>query len=143
MMQRYSHDIVIDLPVACALPMFTPKGEEAWVPGWQPDYVWPESGEIGEEMIFTTGEGSEKTFWLCLRWQPDQGHVRYHRLTPESRVAFVDVRCRPEGEDRTRVSVGYEILALTDHGRAYLEDLSERAFAEMIDQWADLIKKSA
>jgi hypothetical protein len=60
-----------------------------------------------------------------------------------SRVAFVDVRCRPEGEDRTRVSVGYEILALTDHGRAYLEDLSERAFAEMIDQWADLIKKSA
>lgn len=141
MRQDYSHEITVDLPVSKAFPMFTPKGEEAWVPGWKPTYIWPETGETCEEMIFTTGEGDEKTFWICLKWQPDQWHVRYHRLTPGSRVAFVDVRCHPAGQDRTRVRVTYQIQALSDHGRSYLEDLSESAFVKMIDGWSDLIQE--
>ena len=141
MKKDYSHEIIVDLPVSRAFPMFTPKGEEAWVPGWKPTYVWPETGETCEEMIFTTGEGDEKTFWVCLKWQPDKWHVRYHRLTPKSRVAFVDVQCRPDGQDRTRVRVAYELQALSDHGRSYLEEMSESGFARMIDGWSDLIKK--
>lgn len=141
MKKDFSHEIIVDLPVSQAFPMFMPKGEEAWVPGWEPTYVWPETGETCDEMIFTTGEGNEKTFWICLKWQPEQWHVRYHRLTPTSRVAFVDVRCHPDGEDRTLVRVAYEIQALSDHGRLYLEDMSENGFASMIDEWSHLIKK--
>ena len=141
MHKEYAHEIIVDLPISQAFPMFTPKGEEAWVPGWKPTYIWPKSGETCEEMVFKTGQGDEETFWTCLTWQPDQAHARYHRLTPASRVAFIDVRCRPDGRDRTRVRVAYEILALSDHGRSYLDDLSEGAFAAMIDGWSDLIRE--
>ena len=94
-------------------------------------------------MIFTTGDGEEKTFWTCLSWQPDQFHVRYLRMMPASRVAFVDVQCVLDGPARTRVQVGYQIQALTAHGEAYLKDFSQSVFASSIDDWADLIRAMA
>ncbi len=139
MNKNYHHEIVVDRTVSETFPLFTPKGEEAWVPGWKPVYVRPETGETCEEMIFTTGEGDEKTYWTCLKWQPDQWHVRYLRLTPVSRIAFVDVLCKPEAHDRTRVRVSYQVQALSDHGRSYLESLSQSDFAKSIDEWSDLI----
>ncbi len=66
--------------------------------------------------------------------------MRYLRLTPTSRVAFVDVQCRPEGPDRTRVRVTYQMQALSDHGRSYLEDFTESEFVKSIDEWSGLIQ---
>ncbi len=143
MKNDYSHEIVVDRPVSEAFPLFTPKGEEAWVPGWNPTYIQPETGETCAEMIFTTGEGDEKTFWTCLSWQPDQWHVRYLRLTPASQVAFVDVQCRPDGPDRTRIRVAYQVHAISDHGRSDLEGLTESEFAKSIDEWSDMIRAKA
>lgn len=143
MRRDYSHEIIVDRPITEAFALFTPKGEEAWVPGWEPTYLRPDTGETCEEMIFATGEDEEKTFWACLKWQPENWHVRYLRLTPASRVSFVDVRCQPEGDDRTRVRVVYQMQALTSSGRSYLSDLSESAFAGMIDEWSNLIQRSA
>lgn len=139
MRKDYSHEITVGLPLAEAFPLFTPKGEEDWVPDWVPTYLRPETGETCEEMIFTTGEGDEKTFWTCLKWRPEEGHVRYFRLTPASRVAIVDVRCMPVGDAATRVTVGYEMQALTDAGRDYIAATSDGDFASMIDQWPELI----
>ena len=143
MKRDYSHEIIVDRPVAEAFPLFTPKGEEALVPGWNPTYVRPETGETCEEMVFTTGEGDEKTFWTCLSWRPEQWHVRYLRLTPTSRVVFVNVQCRPDGPDRTRVRVAYEMQALTDEGRSYLDGLTESQFAESIEGWSHMIRAMA
>lgn len=143
MRKVYSHGIAVDRPVDEAFPLFTPKGEEAWVPGWQPTYLRPQTGETCEEMIFLTGEGAETTYWTCLAWQPEQWHVRYFRLTPGSRVAFVDVQCRPDGADRTHVNVVYDTLALSDDGRAWLDALDEAAFARTIDAWSDQIRALA
>jgi len=137
--REYSHEITVDRPLSEALPLFTPKGEETWVPGWEPDYISPETGETCEEMLFVTSHGDETTFWTCLDWQPNEGHVRYHRLTPGSRVGFVDVQCRTEGPDITNVRVVYQLHALSDSGRTYLNEMTRYAFAEMIDQWAQLI----
>ncbi len=61
---------------------------------------------------------------------------------PGSRFAFVDVRCRPDGENRTRVNVSYEIQSLTEAGEAWLEAFNEDAYSEMIDEWSDLIRRS-
>ena len=143
MQKDYCHEITVDRPVSEAFPLFTPKGEETWVPGWKPTYLGPDTGKTCEEMIFTTGEGDEETFWTCLKWQPENWHVRYLRLTPKSRVSFVDVQCEPEGADRTRVRVVYQMRALSPSGRAYMSDLSESDFAAMIDEWPHLIEKMA
>ena len=139
MHKQFSHEIRISAPVTEAFPLFTPKGEEAWVPGWAPRYLQPEDGETRADMVFTTGAGEEETVWTCLAWQPADWHARYLRVTPSSRVAFVDVRCRPDGAAHTRVTVSYRMIALTDPGRRYIEAMTPARFARMIDDWSALI----
>jgi len=53
------------------------------------------------------------------------------------------VTCQPEGAGRTRVRVGYEMRALSPEGRAYISELSDDAFADMIDEWTQLIDRMA
>ncbi len=138
MRQEFSHEIRVALPVEEAFPLFTPKGEEAWVPGWRPDYLWPACGDTCADMVFATGSGDEATLWTCLEWQPERHHVRYLRTTPGSRVAFVDVRCRPDG-DGTAVRVAYAYVPLSEAGKTFIAAITERSFAATIDEWAVLI----
>ena len=139
MRTEFHHEIRIPLAIGEAFPLFTPKGEELWVPGWKPDYISPASGETCEEMIFATDHGNESTLWTCLQWRPDQHHVRYLRTTPGSRAAFVDVRCLPDGPVRTLVRVSYTYVALSESGRAAIASMSRGSFSAMIDEWATLI----
>lgn len=139
MRAEFRHEIVLDLPVEEALPLFTPRGEERWVPGWRPRYILPATGETCEEMLFTTDMDGETTFWTCLKWQPADGHARYLRITPGSRISIVDVTCQAEGPSRSLVSVSYEHFALTDGGKAYIAAISPASFEQAIDGWVDLI----
>lgn len=143
MRKRYSHEIIVDRPVRDAFPLFTPKGEEDWVPGWKPDYFTPEDGATEKEMLFATGHGAERTWWTCLEWEPERHHVRYLRLTPDNRVAFVDVTCRMRDAHSTGVTVGYDIQALGPAGEQYIAGLSDADFAAMIGEWPELIEKAA
>ena len=126
---KHSHEITVDLALTDAMPLFTPKGEEAWVPGWAPVYVKPASGETCKEMLFVTDHDGEKTYWTCMDWQPEEGHVRYLRSTPGSRTGFVDVQCRQIDAGTTAVRVTYELYALTDEGQAYIDATTDDKFA--------------
>lgn len=136
------HTIEIDRPIDRVFPLFTPKGEEAWAPGWAPEYLHPADGEIAEGMVFRTFHDDETTLWGCVLWRPEAHHVRYARVTPTSRFGFVDVVCRAIGPERTEVAVGYDHTALTAAGEAYLADLDETRFAAMIGGWRAEIEAS-
>lgn len=142
MRKRFSREIVVDRPVGEAFPLFTPKGEEGWVPGWKPDYFAPDSGETQKDMLFATGKGDERTWWTCLEWEPDRHHVRYLRLTPGNRAAFVEVNCRARDPRSTEVTVSYDIQALGSAGETYVADMTDADFAAMIGQWPVLIEKA-
>jgi len=139
MYREYAHEITLDCPPSEAMPLFTPKGEEAWVPDWKPDYITPDTGETCKEMLFITSHGDEATYWTCMDWQPEDGHVRYLRLTPASRIGFVDVLCQADGSDKTRVRVTYQLHALSSSGHTYLTEMTQDVFAKMIDEWEQLI----
>ena len=143
MRKQYRHEIVVDRPVDEAFPLFTPRGEESWVPGWRPDYFAPEDGETQKDMLFATGEGNERTWWTCLAYEPEKHRVRYLRLTPESRAAFVEVRCKAHDVGSTMVTVGYDMQALGPSGDAYIETMTDAAFAAMIGDWPRLIESAA
>ncbi|MFZ2103200.1 MAG: hypothetical protein WAU86_21815 [Oricola sp.] len=143
MRRAFSHEIVIGRPLETAFPLFTPKGEEDWVPGWRPDYFAPEDGKTGKDMLFATGEGTERTWWTCLEWRPEEHRVRYLRLTPDSRAAFVSVSCRARDAQSTLVTVGYDIQSLGPAGDAYIAAMSDDAFAAMIGEWPALIGRMA
>jgi hypothetical protein len=143
MRRAFRHDIAVDLPIDKAFPLFTPKGEENWVPDWKPDYFAPENGEIQKDMLFATGTGDERTWWTCLAYEPEACHVRYLRLTPDSRAAFVDVTCRARDARSTLVTVRYDIQSLGPSGEAYIASMTKEAFAGMIGEWPGQIGRMA
>ena len=134
-----SHSITRAKPIAEAFPLFTPKGEIAWAPGWDPEFLHPASGETEAGMVFTTAADGVTTLWACTDWAPHEHRVRYARVTPGNRFGFVDVRCTAIG-GHTRVDVGYQYTALSAKGEAYLAALTPDAFASMIDEWKRLIE---
>ena len=56
---------------------------------------------------------------------------------------WIKVGAKPEEPGRTRVRVSYQVQALSDDGRSYLESLTESQFAKSIDEWSDLIQAMA
>lgn len=139
MTRTFTHEITLHLPIDQAFTLFTPKGEEAWVPGWEPEYISPPTGETEAEMLFTTGTGKDKTFWTCMQWEPDLHHTRYLRITPEARAAFVDVQCVATSDTETSVTVSYTLSGLSKAGQAFIDATTQEYYAAMIDEWEMLI----
>ena len=131
-----SHRIVVDAPAAQAFMFFTPAGEELWVDHWQPHYLQPADGATCAGMVFTTGEGDERTIWCLADFDRERLRSRYVRTTPASRSGTVDIECEALGDDRTQVTVRYEMTALDPQGEASLEAYRGAAFESMIDGWA-------
>jgi hypothetical protein len=134
-----THAIIIPLPVASAFPLFTPTGEMDWIPGWRPTFIHPADGTMEEGMVFTTGEGTEETFWSCIEWAPETHRVRYARVTPSSRFVHVAVEGVALGPDSTRIEVRYEMTALTATGEALLDRTTPEAFSATIEGWKTLL----
>jgi hypothetical protein len=131
----------LDLPRERAFEFFTPEGERAWAPGWDPRYLHPADGHAEVGMVFTTSL-SEETVWMMLRYEPAAGRVEYLRLTPGSRLGVVRVQCTPLSPGRTQVDVSYELTALTEAGNAAIRALDERAFSAFIAGWPEAINRA-
>ncbi|MGF6415865.1 SRPBCC family protein [Paraburkholderia sp. MM5482-R1] len=131
-----SHRIVVDAAVDQAFMFFTPAGEELWVDGWKPTYVYPRDGRTESGMVFITGQGDELTIWTLADFDSKAHRSRYLRCTPASRTSLVDVRCVAIDQARTEVWVSYELTALNAAGEQAIEDFVGERFAAMIDDWA-------
>jgi len=120
-------------------PLFTPEGERMWVPGWQPQYLHPDRPSNEAGAVFRTNHGGEETIWLVIRYAPDEGIATYGRFTPGSRLGTVHVECAEESPSDTRVTVTYELTALSEGGTEVLQALTAEAYASMLDHWRELI----
>jgi MOSC domain-containing protein YiiM len=132
----------VGLPVADAFPFFTPDGERLWVPGWDPEYLHPQSGEQGAGAIFETTHNHEHTLWLVLRLSPDAGVAEYARITPGSRRGIVRVSAEPAGPSSTRVTVTYDLTAISDDGDRTLRALTAERFGAMVAEWESRIARA-
>lgn len=130
-----THRICIAAPVAQCHRFFTPAGEELWVDGWEPTYIYPKDGRTQGGMIFTTGESDDFTIWNLVDFDTTRYYSRYARVTPALRTGTVEVRCEAISQDMSGVEITYKLTALTRKGEASLDGFVGEAFAEMIDGW--------
>jgi hypothetical protein len=114
---------------------FSPEGERAWAPGWQPEYLHPRSGSPVPGLVFRTAAGGEHTVWLLLRYDRTTCEAEYVRVVPGSRIGTVEVRCRQAAEHATEVTITYRLTALAEAGNETLSRFSEDAFARMLEEW--------
>lgn len=131
-----SHRIFVNAPADKACMFFTPAGEELWVDGWAPRYVYPVDGTTRQGMVFCTGQGPDLTVWTLLEFDRDAMRSLYLRCTPATRTGTVEVVCSALAASRTQVDVTYTLTALSPQGEVVLEAFEGPAFASMIEGWA-------
>lgn len=137
-----STTIRLPLEPAEALLLFTPEGERAWVPGWDPEPVHAPDGSLSREgAVFRTTHGGEETVWLVLRVDARRGAADYVRMTPGNRLGTVHVRCTDDGRGGSNVEVGYRLTALSRAGEEALDAITREAFEAEIRGWQDAIEK--
>lgn len=135
------HGFRLPLRAARAFQCFTPEGERAWAPGWDPEFLHPADGALRLGTAFLTREDGEPapTIWLVTALDPAGLRVSYARVTPASRIGLVRVAVTPETEEACRVEVSYVFTALTAAGNAYLAGLTEERYRAFIDSWREAI----
>jgi hypothetical protein len=121
---KLSGTIHVPLPSDEAAALFTPEGEKAWVPGWDPHHHGP--------TVFATDHGGADTLWVITDQTPRR--LRCARVTPGVHAGTVEVRCRPDG-DVTEAEVTYDLTAL----RPDALDHFAAGFDAMLAEWERMI----
>jgi hypothetical protein len=126
----------LDAPCARAFPMFTPLGERAWAPGWEPELL---SGNEDRGSVFRTRAHGVETLWIVADYRPAEGRVSYARLKQGSNFGIVDVECR-EAKGGSEVTVSYTLTGVTPEGDASVREFLDAAhYDAFIREWRDAI----
>jgi len=126
-----------DLPCGVdeAFPLFSPEGERAWAPGWNPKAVFPETIAFAPNTIFRQGEGVDEAVWTILQVDSGEHKAEYFRVAPASHTARISVNVEAIGPDRSHVEVSYDVTGFGPDGEHALEGFSERAYGERMRDW--------
>lgn len=122
-----------------AFPLFSPLGEQAWVPGWDPELIHPAGIDWAEGLIFRTREELGDAIWVVTRLDRAARHVEYHRLEPGRYVAHITVDCRAVSDRLTDVTVTYAFVGLSESGNADIGAMTEMAYADKMARWSQMI----
>jgi len=77
--------------------LFSPLGEKAWVPGWDPELLYPPGAAWERAQIFRTREKHGEAVWVVTLLDRSRLEVEYHRVEAGRWVARVRVSCSPQG----------------------------------------------
>ena len=124
-------------PAGEVFPLVCPVREKEWLDGWEYEMIYSESGYAEEGCIFTTQHpGQPETIWTITRHDPEALAVDFLIVTPGLRVGRLQVRLSDNGDGTTRQAVTYTFTALSEQGKATLDDhFSQRGFEHDMHLW--------
>jgi hypothetical protein len=119
-----------------AFRLFSPEGERAWVPGWNPDLLFPTGVDWAEGQLFCTREEYGDAIWIVSRLDMSNWNVLYYRVEPGRYVARIEVRVLPYDRVDSQVSIVYSFVGLSEAGNDDIEAMSQSAYDEKMKRWS-------
>ncbi|TDD68854.1 SRPBCC family protein [Actinomadura darangshiensis] len=137
---RLTGRLTVALPPDEAFRLFTARGEQAWVPRWEPHFPAAVTDDAEPGTVFQTHAHDETTTWIVVDSTPGR-HIRYARVTPNTSAGTVTVTLTESG-DHTEVAVTYELTALTETAA---DDLSRFAddYPTFLTTWQTAIAEAS
>ena len=124
-------------PIAKVFPLFEPTGERAWAPGWEPQVVYPPSGDARNGTVFLTydGHGKNETYWTIVEYDAQRHRITYINVIPNYQVRRITVECRETAADQTDATVSYGYTGTTPHGNDDVVKQTEDSYAAKMQHW--------
>jgi hypothetical protein len=137
---RLTGTIRVPLPPKDAIALFTPTGERAWAPGWNPQFPSPVTDDTEPGTVFQTDHASRRSTWTVTRHDPATT-IQYATTTPGDRAGLVTVACAPGQDHTTIATVNYDLTALTPQANADLDRFAAH-YPSFLDQWQHAIAQA-
>jgi hypothetical protein len=134
--RRLTGRIQVALPPGEAFRLFTPGGEQDWVPGWHPRFPAPAADDTEPGTVFETSGHGQHTIWLVTDRQPGQ-RISYARVTPGVQAGTVTVALGAAGP-HSEVEVTYDLTALTPAAGHKLTEFAD-GYPAYLQSWQDAI----
>ena len=116
--------------------LICPVREAEWLYGWDYELIYSVSGVAEEGCVFTSSQkGEQNTIWLISRRDEDKKEIEFSRITPESRVAKLNISVEDADDGTSLVNITYVITALNESGNQFLEALTVAKFNENMKFW--------
>ena len=138
--QRLTGRIRVGLPPAEAFRLFTPRGEQDWVHGWDPHFPSPASDDTEPGTVFETSGHGQRTVWVVTDRQAGR-RISYARMTPGDRAGTVTVTLSPAGQHgvASDVEVTYQLTALSDAAQPALREFAGD-YPAFLQSWQEGIR---
>ncbi|MFD0683785.1 SRPBCC family protein [Actinomadura fibrosa] len=136
--RRLTGRLRVALPPEEAFGLFTPRGEERWVPGWRPRF--PAGDDGGPGTVFETVHDGETTTWVVLVHEPGR-RLSYARVTPGHRAGTVTVVLTGDGDGGSDVEVSYDLTALTADAERALDGFAA-GYPAFLRSWEGAIQST-
>ena len=134
-------DFILSAPPDKVFGFFSPLGEKLWVPGWNPELLYPPEAEWERGQIFRTQEERGAAIWVISALDRQRHQVEYHRVEAGRYVARVSVRCKQSGAGNSEVEVTYTFIGLSDAGNRDIAEMSATAYREKMERWRGWIEQ--
>ncbi len=133
--QTLKGKIILEDSIDRVFGLFSPLGEKLWVPGWDPELLYPEGAEWEEGMLFRTREETGDAVWVISRLNRVSHEVSYHRVEPNRYVARVDVECSALASGKTEASVSYTFVGLSERGNGDIAVMNQTDYDAKMRRW--------
>jgi hypothetical protein len=124
----------VALPPDQAFSLFTARGEQKWVPHWEPSFPASVVDDAAPGTVFQTHDPTST--WIVIDSTPGR-HIRYSRVTPGTSAGTVSVTLDEAG-GHSDVTVTYDLTALTDAGAVQLSRFAD-GYRDFLAGWQDAI----
>lgn len=142
----YRHKRTAQFEIAAApdevFAMMCPVREYEWELGWETGLILSISGLIEEGCVFTTpagaSSGSRKcgadAIWITPFYDPKARRLTMLKVTPDESVTRLDIAVdvTPDG---AAVTASYEHTALSETGRALVDQHTKARYDVMMGSW--------
>lgn len=119
-------------------PLLCPEREYEWIPTWDCEIVYTESGVAEHDCIFTTQfPGDVKETWYVDRYEPNS-IIQFIKIS--DRMATRYTITLKECEGGTELVWAQTLTALNEKGNELLENFSDEAFFNRIGNLEKLLK---
>lgn len=105
-------------------PLFCPAREADWIPGWDCDLIYTDSGLVEDNCIFKTDKSSAGNIWMFIGYEVNQ-YVEFVRIEED---CITRARITIKDNNDGTVSATWDALqtGLTEKGNKVIDKLPEK-----------------
>ena len=121
-------------------PLLCPEREKEWLPGWDAQMLYSDSGVAEPGAVFRTQADGVEVIWLVAEHRaPDRVHlVRWHR---DAMVVDMELDLSSRQPGMTTLDIRYTYTATSPVGRAQIEAMSPDQWQAQMQRWQNCLNE--